>query len=179
GPAEQSRAQFSSPAASMGPFAPRQEASRGAENGAAAIAGTAAAAGGGAMATAGGRAATAGSAPVKPSEVVQAVADMLAAADLPLGLEEGALMERALGLQEQLGAAETLLEGAESRVCEAQREVEAAKSAWTCKVCLGEEVTSALVPCGHLFCTTCGVGVGGRCPFCRRPVSSILRIYKP
>lgn len=86
---------------------------------------------------------------MKPAEVVQAVADMLAAADLPLGLEEGALMERALGLQEQLGAAETLLEGAETRVREAQREVEAAKTAWTCKVCLGEEVTSALVPCGE------------------------------
>jgi sacsin len=113
---------------------------------------------GGAVVTAGGAAATAGApeatagAPrpqVEPSEVVQAVHDMLAAANLPLGLEEGALMERALGLQEQLGAAETLLEGAERRVLEVRAEAEAAKGAWTCKVCLGEEVTSALVPCGE------------------------------
>lgn len=106
---------------------------------------------GGAVVTAGGAGATAG-APrpqVKPSDVVQAVHDMLAAANLPLGLEEGALMERALGLQEQLGAAETLLEAAERRVAEVRREAEAAKGAWTCKVCLGEEVTSALVPCGE------------------------------
>ena len=46
---------------------------------------------------------------VAPGEVVLAIRDMLAAADLPLGLEQGRLLEQSLGLQQQLKATQAAL----------------------------------------------------------------------
>lgn len=52
-----------------------------------------------------------------------------------------------------------------------------------CPICLtSEEKNVALVPCGHLFCTKCAdslvLTVGEtKCPVCRKPVMSSMKIY--
>lgn len=66
----------------------------------------------------------------------------------------------------------------QERADAAQKESEAAKSAWTCRVCISNEVDTIVVPCGHVLCHRCSAAVT-RCPFCRRAVSKALRIYRP
>ena len=53
----------------------------------------------------------------------------------------------------------------------------------TCCVCLGPkgEVLRTLIPCGHTyFCTECvdriSNGPDARCPYCREPITSTMRI---
>lgn len=60
----------------------------------------------------------------------------------------------------------------------AAREADTAKSAWSCRVCLSNEVDVTLIPCGHVLCRRCSSAVS-RCPFCRIQVSKTLRIFRP
>ncbi len=58
-----------------------------------------------------------------------------------------------------------------------ERERDAAKTAWQCRVCLSRECDAVMVGCGHLLCAQCGEAVRQRCPFCRK-ASAIKKIYK-
>ncbi|CAM6095372.1 unnamed protein product [Calypogeia fissa] len=115
---------------------------------------------------------------VSAPEIALAVKDMLAAAGMPIDLEQHSLLERSLALQEQLAAADTALLIEQERADAALKEVEAARTAWTCRVCINNEVDTIVVPCGHVLCHRCSAAVT-RCPFCRRAVSKALRIYRP
>lgn len=53
---------------------------------------------------------------VAPNEVAAAIRDMLAAAELPLDLERGSLVEQSLMLQQQLREAQAAL-AAQEQVC--------------------------------------------------------------
>ena len=52
-----------------------------------------------------------------------------------------------------------------------------------CVVCMAKAAEVAIVPCGHkCLCTGCGLGanavrLGGRCPTCRGPITTTMRIY--
>lgn len=103
---------------------------------------------------------------------------MLAAAGMPMTLDQHTLLERSLALQEQLAAADTALSIEQERADAALKEAEAARTAWTCRVCLSSEVDTMVVPCGHVLCHRCSSAVA-KCPFCRRSVTKALRIYRP
>lgn len=68
--------------------------------------------------------------------------------------------------------------GAQERAETAVRDAEAARTAWTCRVCLTNEVDTIVVPCGHVLCQRCSSAVT-RCPFCRHQVTKSQRIYRP
>ena len=48
-----------------------------------------------------------------------------------------------------------------------------------CSVCYSREVSHALVPCGHCYCEndSSRALTRNRCPMCRAPVESILRVF--
>jgi hypothetical protein len=46
-----------------------------------------------------------------------------------------------------------------------------------CSICTTERVTSALVPCGHVFCNNCSQKQRTQCYVCRTTVRDRLRIY--
>ena len=46
-----------------------------------------------------------------------------------------------------------------------------------CTICTTERVTTALNPCGHVFCNSCGQKQRNQCYICRCSVSNRLRIY--
>ncbi|KAG0589167.1 hypothetical protein KC19_1G000400 [Ceratodon purpureus] len=115
---------------------------------------------------------------VPAAEVVQAVRDMLAAAGLPMGAEQMSWLERSLTLQEQLTATDTSLLEEQRRADTAVKEAEAARSAWTCRICLTNEVDTIVIPCGHVLCQRCSTALS-KCPFCRRQVTKCQRIYRP
>lgn len=47
----------------------------------------------------------------------------------------------------------------------------------SCPVCLSNEVSYYLVPCGHTFCTTCLDKHKGSCFLCRKNISTYNRLY--
>jgi hypothetical protein len=56
----------------------------------------------------------------------------------------------------------------------------ATDSASACSVCMDKGKNAALVPCGHLFCFSCASAVkaaGQPCPMCRKPISSVLKVF--
>jgi hypothetical protein len=49
-----------------------------------------------------------------------------------------------------------------------------------CRICLDRPRNAALYACGHMLCEQCAhevQGQQGRCPFCRKPIRDILRVY--
>lgn len=48
-----------------------------------------------------------------------------------------------------------------------------------CTVCYTRELQTALVPCGHTFCSSCAARAEtrGRCHTCRGRVDSTMRVY--
>lgn len=115
---------------------------------------------------------------VPAADVARVVGDMLAAAGLPLGVNEAALLEKALALQEQVAAAETALVLEQQRADSAVKEAETAKVTWQCRVCLTNDVGALLSPCGHVLCESCSTAVN-RCPFCRRTVTKVQKMFRP
>eukprot|EP01018_Ginkgo_biloba_P011710 Gb_03748 [translate_table: standard] len=115
---------------------------------------------------------------VSTPEVVHAIADMLCAAGIPMGLEQKSLLQQTLTLQEQLTASQAALVVEQERADAAVKEADTARAAWSCRVCLSSEIDTIVIPCGHVLCQRCCSAVS-RCPFCRRQVSKALRMYRP
>ncbi|CAI9097022.1 OLC1v1033309C2 [Oldenlandia corymbosa var. corymbosa] len=115
---------------------------------------------------------------VSAAEVVQAVHELLSAVGINMDVEKQSLLQTTLTLQEQLKESQValLLEQEKSEM--AAKEADTAKAAWSCRVCLSNEVDVTLVPCGHVLCRRCSSAVS-RCPFCRMQVSKAVRIFRP
>jgi len=47
----------------------------------------------------------------------------------------------------------------------------------TCAICMAQKLMCALNPCGHMCCAECHAGDAKKCPFCRRPVITILPLF--
>ena len=49
----------------------------------------------------------------------------------------------------------------------------------TCSVCYTRELTSTLIPCGHVFCDSCceRAARSNRCFTCRQRIESSMRVY--
>ena len=47
-----------------------------------------------------------------------------------------------------------------------------------CSICQERDVDTALVDCGHLICSFCGINLK-TCPFCRKEIKGTLKIYAP
>ena len=46
-----------------------------------------------------------------------------------------------------------------------------------CKVCMDAPPDTVFFPCGHRACGACAGAAGGVCPFCRRAVTDVARLY--
>lgn len=51
------------------------------------------------------------------------------------------------------------------------------KTRMMCKICMDEDATIAMVPCGHLCCCTDCASVVTKCPICRQFVEKRLKIW--
>ncbi|XP_059656455.1 uncharacterized protein LOC132303270 isoform X2 [Cornus florida] len=115
---------------------------------------------------------------VSAAELVQAVHEMLSAAGVNMDVEKQSLLQTTVTLQEQLKESQAALLLEQERSETAAKEVDTAKAAWSCRVCLSNEVDITIVPCGHVLCRRCSSAVS-KCPFCRLQVSKTIRIYRP
>ncbi|KAL3502258.1 hypothetical protein ACH5RR_036707 [Cinchona calisaya] len=115
---------------------------------------------------------------VSAAEVVQAVHEMLYAAGINMDVEKQSLLQMTLTLQEQLKESQAALLLEQEKSDLAAKEADTAKAAWSCRVCLSNEVDMTMIPCGHVLCRRCSSAVS-RCPFCRLQVSKTIRIFRP
>ncbi|KAL8483693.1 hypothetical protein ACS0TY_026393 [Phlomoides rotata] len=115
---------------------------------------------------------------VSATEFVQAVHEMLSSAGINLDVEKQSLLQTTLTLQEQLKESQAALLLEQEKFDMASKEADTAKAAWSCRVCLNNEVDVTLIPCGHVLCKRCSSAVS-RCPFCRFQVSKTMRIFRP
>ncbi|XP_020275406.1 sacsin [Asparagus officinalis] len=115
---------------------------------------------------------------VSSTELVQAVHDMLSAAGINMDVEKQTLIRTTLTLQEQVKESQVALLVEQEKADAAIKEADAAKSAWSCRICLSAEVNTTIAPCGHVLCHRCSSAVT-RCPFCRCQVSKTIKIYRP
>lgn len=115
---------------------------------------------------------------VSSRELVQAVHDMLSAAGIDMDAGKQTLLQTTLSLQEQVKDSQVALLVEQDRADAAIKEADAAKAAWSCRICLSAEVNTTIVPCGHVLCLRCSSAVT-RCPFCRCQVSKTMKIFRP
>ena len=47
----------------------------------------------------------------------------------------------------------------------------------TCGICIEEAVSTAIVPCGHTFCTSCARKLNINCYICRGPIREKVRLF--
>lgn len=51
-------------------------------------------------------------------------------------------------------------------------------SSLICKICLGVELDTCFLPCGHaVACAKCAFSIGDKCPICRKVYTNITRLY--
>ncbi|GLC59948.1 hypothetical protein PLESTB_001557000 [Pleodorina starrii] len=117
--------------------------------------------------------------PVSAREMLAAVRDVMAAAGLPMDPAAGQLMGRVATLQEKLTEVQEQLAQAKREAASSASEAENARGAWQCKICFSRDVDSAYTGCGHTICARCASATASnRCPVCRKPSQSLLRLYR-
>lgn len=59
-----------------------------------------------------------------------------------------------------------------------QRQIERYHHIHKCQICVSNDVTHVLIPCGHCICGVCSLSLrGNKCPFCRREISQKVHFY--
>lgn len=114
---------------------------------------------------------------VGSAALVEAVAAVLAQANVPLNLEQRALLAHNLKLQTELDELKSSLESSLVETKLASDELMELKESNTCQICLSRRVDALLVGCGHLMCRQCVPHCNGKCPFCRREFAQAALFY--
>ncbi|PWA82169.1 zinc finger, C3HC4 type [Artemisia annua] len=115
---------------------------------------------------------------VSAEEYSEAVEELLSGAGINLEMEKQCLLKKTLCLQEQLSGSQAALLLEQEKLEVATKEVDTAKAEWQCRICLASEINVTLDPCGHVLCHRCSSAVS-RCPFCRRRIFRIIKMYRP
>ena len=121
---------------------------------------------------------------VSETEYLDAVKDLLTKVNIPLDLNQETLMSEILSLRAKLTSTEENLRDSRVNESKYRTQLEEATQGNTCPICKEEEVSICLVPCGHMTCETCAEAWKNRtnvvqCPFCRRELMQLVKMYKP
>lgn len=117
-----------------------------------------------------------------PEEYLIAAEDLLRQAGSPLARESKELLSMNLRLQSEVKAHARELKDKSTALDELRQRVERRDEAESCPICLqgpgdGVSLDTALVPCGHLFCSMCAARIA-TCATCKRRVESRLRVFR-
>ena len=64
------------------------------------------------------------------------------------------------------------------QLLKAKNSLEAAASHFKCQICISEDITHVLVPCGHTFCGTCVEQLQrNKCPMCRTNIEKKVKFF--
>lgn len=120
----------------------------------------------------------AGLEPVNQEDVVEALNSLLTRIGLPPSIQEKNLLSRIIELENHNKHLQSEVASESKLLNEAKEAVTKAKSANQCPICLSEEVSFVMVPCGHALCRSCmGSLQGNKCPYCRKVIQQKIRFY--
>jgi sacsin len=122
--------------------------------------------------------------PVSETEYIEAIKDLLQKVNMPFDLNQEKLMTELLTLRTKLKEAESKITELHTLEEQHKRDLENNSHSATCPICKENEVSVCLVPCGHVLCEECTSSWAQRlatvkCPFCRREVVQIVKMFKP
>ena len=105
---------------------------------------------------------------------MDAVASVMARANVPLDTSQKQLMQKNLQLRDELAAAQ-------AELARARREGTTFRDTYECQICFNNKVDTLIDGCGHLICRACVQpmvnSTGNRCPFCRSEFTSVSHFY--
>ena len=111
-----------------------------------------------------------------------ALEKLLAQAGVTVSLEASELASTNFELRQLLAVASAQRADGEKLLVEAERKLDTFRTESTCPVCLmgrddGVHVDTALVPCGHTFCTACASSLS-ECAACKSRIGQRLRLFR-
>lgn len=110
-------------------------------------------------------------------EVIGALNSLLLRAGLPQSPTEQNLMARVVELEGQNRRLNADILTERVSLTDARDALTAANNKHQCQICVSDEVSHAMVPCGHVICATCASSLrGNKCPFCRRNIEQKVRV---
>ena len=118
--------------------------------------------------------------PIDSSKYVQAVEDILSKVNLSIDASYAELMAETLSLRKELSTAKRSQQTLEARVDQYESDATRVAEAFTCTICMVNEVNRTIIPSGRLICSNCANGLrGGTCPFTRQRITGFLPFFSP
>jgi hypothetical protein len=117
---------------------------------------------------------------VGQEEVLSALNGLMLRAGLPTDTAQQALLARILQLEASSKSLAAQIDKERAQTAAAHRVIEQQESARKCCICLSENVTHCLNPCGHTFCGACVTNLPrNRCPNCRSNIQGSVKFFLP
>ncbi|KAL7692695.1 putative Zinc finger, RING-type, UBA-like superfamily, Zinc finger, RING/FYVE/PHD-type [Plasmopara halstedii] len=117
---------------------------------------------------------------VPSSNILSAVNELLSRLNVTLDTNVEDLVAENARLQRRLELAEAGRRAAVSRIDSANRERKEMQDSLICAVCLENKVDRVLIPCGHIYCTSCIQQLPRpSCPICREGIISSSVFHVP
>ena len=107
---------------------------------------------------------------VNSQELMDAVSAILGSAGMPMRTDTKELMAETMDLRR-----ETLKQQKTIQALEVSND--AYKERLLCKICMNADVDRMLMPSGKMICKGCVTKINGLCPFTRKNVDSVIKLY--
>ena len=107
---------------------------------------------------------------VNSQELMNAVGDILQSVGMPMNMEKKTLMAETITLRRETKAQK-------SQIQHLNTENENFRDRLLCKICMVTDVDRMLMPSGKMLCKTCVGKISGVCPFTRKRVDSVIKLY--
>jgi hypothetical protein len=116
--------------------------------------------------------------PVGRSMLLGAVSSLLSRAKVPVSLEQGEMLERILELESSKKRLQNDLAQERQSLLEASNLQRRTQAAMKCQICLTNDVSHVLTPCGHTLCGPCSSQLPQqKCPYCRSRFSTAVKFF--
>jgi hypothetical protein len=108
---------------------------------------------------------------VSREELMSAAYNLLACVGVPLSMDKKDLVGVIAELGDEKKRMTKAIEKERSEVMRSKAALAAMRQAQCCQICLTNEVSHVMTPCGHTVCEECSKKTGRKCPFCRASCS--------
>jgi hypothetical protein len=107
---------------------------------------------------------------INSDELMDAVDAILGSVGMPLSRDQKKLMAETMELRKET-------RGQKKEIRKLSSENEAYKDRLLCKICMSSDVDRMLMPSGKMICRGCVNKIHGVCPFTRKKVDSVIKLY--
>lgn len=115
---------------------------------------------------------------VSRSDLMNTLNGLLHRLNIPTDMQDGSLMDRIITMNETNAKLEEQLRQEVQLGMEAREQMNRMTAAMKCQICITEDVTHVMAPCGHTICLTCLQRLQrNKCPFCRTNINLKVKFF--